>query len=683
MRHIRNGSRFLKIVTTMALLLPIYSIFAEGDSPAANQKYIPSLSHFTVATPGSQWLNVSRPLKPEDFRDKIVLLDFWTYCCINCIHVIPEIAKLEKEFKDDLVVVGVHSAKFDNERDTDHIRQAILRYGIEHPVVNDKDFRIWRTFDVRSWPTLMLLKPSGEVAKMFAGEGHTEELRKEIKSLIKATKNRSKTPIPMALEREKVAKGELFYPSKLAYDESSKLLFVSDSSHHQIAAYTWDPKKPESLKPAFRIGKSGEPGNVNGSYSAARFRRPQGIVVSKNFLYVADTENHTIRKVDLRLKTVSTIAGTGTQGEKKEGKDLPAKSTALVSPWDLAFHPDDGNLVIAMAGAHQLWSLDIAKGKLSVIAGKGAEAIDDGMPTDNTLAQPSGLSSLLGSLYFIDAETSALRFYFESYVKTLVGTGLFDFGFKDGERKEAQLQHPLGLYADVTGVYIADSFNHSIRRYEPAKQALETVIGDGKPGEGAASGPEDGKTVRLNEPAGITKIAENVFVIADTNNHRLVLWNRTTGKAERMKIEGEKIAQTSTPVTAVAAEEKRFSIKLPNTLPMAAAKVNRTNPEIKVILPERYKMNAEGPSFLRLFEGAPPKAVFKQEWSREDLVNGVKLTATELKADTQYFLQGSFYYCLDTKDAVCEIASVSIPVSVDSSGSETLEITIPSQPRKN
>lgn len=672
MRHTGNRSRFMKFFVTLALFCVAASSFAE-------EKYIPALSHFTVATPGSHWLNVSRELKPEDLRNKIVLLDFWTYCCINCIHTMPEIAKLEKEFKDDLVVIGVHSAKFDNEKDTDQIRQAILRYEIGHPVVNDKDFRIWRTFDVRSWPTLILLQPNGEVVKKLSGEGNTEELRKEIKLLVKNHKNRTRSALPMKLEREKVAEGEFFYPSKLAYEESSKLLFVSDSSHHQIAAYSWDPKKPESLKPAFRIGKSGSAGNKDGSYTAARFRRPQGLVATKNFLYVADTENHTIRKVDLRSKTVSTVAGTGKQGVKKEGEGLPAKTTALASPWDVAFHPDGDHLVIAMAGTHQLWSLDLPAGKLSVIAGKGTESIDDGLETENSLSQPSGLSSLLGSLYFVDAETSSLRFYFESYVKTLVGTGLFDFGFKDGERKKAQLQHPLGLYADVTGVYIADSFNHSIRRYEPSKQMLETVIGDGKSGEGAGRGPEDAKTVRLNEPAGITKIAENTFVIADTNNHRLVLWNRITGKAERMKIEGEKMPETlagaeAVKSVAVIADQKRFNVRLPNTLPMADAKVNRTNPEIKIILPERYKINAEAPSFLRLFEGAPPKAVFKQEWTREDLVQGSMLKVSELKGDMQYFLQGTIYYCLDTKNALCEIASVSFPVRVDPSGTEVLEV---------
>lgn len=668
----------VRLFTTLTLLSLVGPVFADEGLLPPGQKYIPSLSHFTIATPGTQWLNVSRALKPEDFRDRIVLLDFWTYCCINCIHVIPELAQLEKEFKDDLLVVGVHSAKFDNEKDTDRIRQAILRYGIEHPVVNDKDFRIWRTFDVRSWPTLILLQPNGEVVKMFTGEGHTDELRKEINALKKTFKTRSKLPIPQELESAKVAPGEFFYPSKLAYEEKSKMLFVSDSSHHQIAAYSWDPKTPELLKPAFRIGNRGKPGASDGSYASARFRRPQGIVATKNYLYVADTENHLIRRVDLRSKSVSTIAGTGQKGVRKEGKSLPAKSTALSSPWDIAFHPDEENLAIAMAGTHQLWSLDVAAGRLRVIAGKGTEAIDDGLQMENSLAQPSGLSSLLGSLYFVDSESSSLRFYFESYVKTLVGTGLFDFGFKDGARKDAQLQHPLGVYADVTGVFIADTFNHSIRRYEPSKQMIETVVGDGKAGEGGINGPEEAKSVRLNEPAGITKLTEDTFVIADTNNHRLVVWNRTTGKAAQMKVVGE-----TAPVNAVASGQKRFSIKLPNTIPMVDAKVNQSNPEIKILLPDGYKLNAEAPSFFRLFQGAPPKTVFKQEWNRDELAKGLRLTLSNLKTNTQYYFQGTIYYCLSAKNAVCEIVSLSFPVSVDPEGAEVIEAVIPAQSQAN
>jgi hypothetical protein len=217
---------------------------------------------------------------------------------------------------------------------------------------------------------------------------------------------------------------------------------------------------------------------------------------------------------------------------------------------------------------------------------------------------------------------------------------------------------------------------------------METVIGDGKPGDGADKAPEEAAKVRLNEPSGITKIAEGMFVISDTNNHRLMLWNKTTGKVERMKIEGEKMAQVMPAADSVksgeaVAAKKRFSVRLPNEIPMAGAKVNRANPELRIILPERYKLNEEGPSFIRLFAGSPPKEVMVKEWKREDLQSSLTLSLTDLKAETEYFVQGTFYYCLDTKNAVCEIGSVSFGLQVDATGTDRVDVNLTSSGKKS
>jgi hypothetical protein len=293
-------------------------------------------------------------------------------------------------------------------------------------------------------------------------------------------------------------------------------------------------------------------------------------------------------------------------------------------------------------------------------------------------------------LYFVDAESSSLRFYFEGFVKTLVGSGLFDFGFKDGDRKKAKLQHPLGIYADVTGIFVADSYNHSIRRYDAPKQSMETVVGDGKPGEGAAEVAELGPKTRLNEPSGIEKLAEGVFAISDTNNHRIVVWTQATGKVERMKVVGEKsvkkevsggAGEESAPDAAVAGV-KRMSVRLPNTIGMPDAVVNRTSPEIQIVLPEGYHLNVEGPSFARLFEGEPPKEVFKREWKREDLVKSLTLKVTDLKAGVGSIFQGTFYFCTEAKNSVCEIASVSFPIRLDPSGAEKITVALSGQATK-
>jgi hypothetical protein len=355
----------------------------------------------------------------------------------------------------------------------------------------------------------------------------------------------------------------------------------------------------------------------------------------------------------------------------------------MASPWDLAFHPDDSKLVIAMAGTHQLWSLDFKSNQIDVIAGSGEEGIKDGLPVENNLAQPSGLGSLLGNLYFVDAESSSLRFYFETYVRTLVGTGLFDFGMKDGDRKKAQLQHPLGLYADVSGIYVADTYNHSIRRYDPKKQTLETVVGSGTRGESPAKKPEDAKAVEMNEPNAIIKLSDAYYVISDTNNHRLLLWDRAKDKVERMRIEGERAPDTMTDEARSAkgsvAPRKRINPRLPNTVAAGEARVNSRSPEINFILPEMYKINADAPSYARLFEGPVPNETFKQEWKTDEL-KGLKLKLSELADGKPYILQGTLYYCLDAKNALCEIASFNKTIKVDPAGAATVDIEIPRTP---
>jgi hypothetical protein len=212
-------------------------------------------------------------------------------------------------------------------------------------------------------------------------------------------------------------------------------------------------------------------------------------------------------------------------------------------------------------------------------------------------------------------------------------------------------------------------------------------VGDGKRGEGAETKAENALDVRMNEPSGITKFADNLFVIADTNNHRLLYWDAGTKKVERMRIDGEKtVAALSGPAADAAkqsvAAPKRISVRLPNTIGSAEAKVNRANPEVRIVLPEMYKLNAEGPSFLRLFEGVPPKETLKREWKTEELQQSLTLKLAELTSEVPYVLQGTLYYCLDAKNAVCEIASIDQTIRMDPSGVEKLEITIPSRSEK-
>lgn len=467
----------------------------------------PSLpAHFT-------WLNVRRPLTESDLRGRFVLLDFWTYCCINCMHVLPELKRLEGEFPE-LLVIGVHSAKFYNEQEVENVRAAIVRYDIEHPVVLDEGYRIWRAYEAQAWPTFVLIDPRGLVLWRSSGEGIYEALRPRLLEWRETYRqDLGPAPLPLSLEKHHLPEGLLFFPGKLATDEAGGRLFLSDSNHNRIVVLT-----PEGE--VLEVIGSGDEGWRDGSYAEAAFFRPQGLAYAsaEEALYVADTENHLIRRIDLRRREVSTIAGTGRQARRLYREGL-ALEMALNSPWDVVWQP--GRLWIAMAGFHQIWEMELASGRLRVWAGSGWENLRDGHRLVAALAQPSGLAlDPEGRLYFADSENSAIRYISGDTVKTLVGKGLFDFGDADGPFHTALLQHPIGLCWHDGNLYVADTYNHKIRRINLSTQQVETVVGKG------LRGSQDGPAFQalLNEPNDI-KPFRGYYYIADTNNHLLRVWD--------------------------------------------------------------------------------------------------------------------------------------------------------------
>lgn len=569
------------------------------------------------------------------------------------MHVMPELKRLEAEFGGDLSVIGVHSAKFDNERDTENIRNAVLRYGIQHPVVNDADFQIWNAFEVRAWPTLLLLNPLGEVDRVYSGEGHYQDLREDILRLKKdfAGKIRS-DPLPISLESAKAPPSLLNFPGKLAYAPELNRIYVADSGHHRILGF--DPNGE-----VMTVIGAGEEGMQDGGFSEARFRRPQGLAYRDRKLYVADTENHLLREVDLSVGRVTTLAGVGKQGFERSPKRAPALKTALASPWDLAFSPDGQSLVIAMAGTHQLWIYDLSEKTLSVLAGNGREFIDDGIYPDNSLSQPSGLSVLGDQLFFVDSETSSLRRinFADGSLKTLIGRGLFDFGFKDGKRSEAKLQHPLGLWAEESGIYVADAYNHAIRRFDAKSGVLSTLVGDGK------RGSEDGSFVktRFNEPNAIIRVGDQFFV-ADTNNHAIRVLDPATQQTSTLILKMPTVPAAEKPSEKLPNLKTRENLVLKSGLPIAWT----------LSLPEGWKLNAQAPSSLSLYEGNSGTETLLKSYSKEELARK-SLNFPALQTGKRYLLQGTFYYCREGREALCFLQSLQSEISVSPDGEGSFE----------
>ncbi len=350
---------------------------------------------------GVEWINVPTPLTMASLHGKIVILDFWTYGCINCIHMIPTLQQLEAKYGAALVVIGVHSAKFENEGNTTSIRQIVQRYGLEHPVINDSDFRVWQTYGINAWPTFVVIDPRGNVLALQAGEIPFEAFDRLLSGMVDTFDSIGeidRTPLELALEGAGQPAGLLAFPGKVLADEAGGRLFIADSNHNRIVIADLDSYQVTDV-----IG-SGAAGLTDGAFDAASFNKPQGMALRDNLLYVADMENHVIRAVDLDAKMVTTVAGTGQQlYGPASGRLTPARLTDLSSPWDLAFGGDD-TLYIAMAGTHQIWALHTADNTIETAIGNGTEGlISSGFPFTE-LAQPSGLYFHDGTLYIADSE---------------------------------------------------------------------------------------------------------------------------------------------------------------------------------------------------------------------------------------------------------------------------------------
>jgi DNA-binding beta-propeller fold protein YncE len=498
----------------------------EGAAEAADEH--PYSIHLAAPSlDGGIWVNTPAPLSLADLRGRFVMLDFWTYCCINCMHVLPELKKLEHAFPNELVVVGIHSAKFEGEQVTDNIREAALRYEIEHPVVNDAQMTIWQRYSARSWPTLVLIDPAGEVVWAASGERSFDDMKAVIdrglpyyraKGLLKPA------PRPTILGKEKSSDTPLRFPGKVLADQENGRLFIADSNHNRIVVTQSDGKVQQVIG-------SGQIGRADGAFETSSFNHPQGMALVGDVLYVADTENHLLRKVDLAARQVATVAGTGEKGGAlfagAHVRQAP-RETALASPWAVWRRGDE--LFIAMAGAHQIWTMRIDERTIGAFAGNGREDIVDGrlLPSlpyalgYSSFAQPSGLTSDGKRLYVADSEGSTVRSVpldAAGEVETLVGlTGtLFDFGDVDGTGRDVRLQHPLGVAWWDGKLYVADTYNNKIKMIDVEQQSCRTIAGTGQAGDQDAA---DGGKATFNEPAGLSA-ADGKLYVADTNNHAI------------------------------------------------------------------------------------------------------------------------------------------------------------------
>ena len=546
---------------------------SSGSAPAPGE----SAPGRTVRAPdfpsGLDWVQAGNPAPAGAaptlafLRGRVVLVDLWTYGCINCQHVAPELRALERRFPDALAVVGVHSGKFIAERVTGRIAHAAARLGVDHPVVNDRQFRVWRAWAARGWPTLALVDARGYVTFQHAGERRAAELAPLVADLVaraEAAGELGRGPLPWAHPAAGAGASDatsLHYPASVAVgppDASGRRPFaVADAGHHRVLAGRM-PAHGRAFEVEHVVGcgtrtRDAAPGHwddtpapltreqfgtvADGGPDVATFDRPQGLAFADDgaTLYVADTGNHALRAIDLRSGAVRTVAGTGarlrTRGDRRAG--------AMASPWGVV--PAGGALLVAMAGTHELWRVDATTGAAGPVAGGRGEGLIDELPADALLAQPAGLATDGRRVWWTDAESSAVRETSpaalglrqevgggDTPVRTLVGTGLFDFGFADGEGDSARLQHPQGIAwvpASAAGagddgagrLLVADSYNDALRWLDPRTRQVETW--------------RDG----FAEPGGVA-VAGTLAYVADTNAHRVAVVELGTGTVDTLAL---------------------------------------------------------------------------------------------------------------------------------------------------
>ncbi|AZM89959.1 NHL domain-containing thioredoxin family protein [Streptomyces sp. W1SF4] len=523
------------------------------------------------------WLNTGgKELTLADLRGRVVILDFWTFCCINCLHVLDELRELEEKHRDTVVIIGVHSPKFVHEAEHAAVVDAVERYEVHHPVLDDPELATWKQYAVRAWPTLVVIDPEGYVVAQHAGEGHAHAIARLVEELeaeheAKGTLRRGDGPY---VAPEPVAT-DLRFPGKAVVLPSGNLL-VSDSTRHQLVELEADGETVVR-----RIG-SGERG-----FGPDAFSEPQGLaLLPDGRVVVADTVNHALRVLDPRTGAVETVAGTGRQWWQGSPTSGPALEVDLSSPWDVAWW--QGRVWIAMAGVHQLWTWDPESGTVGVAAGTTNEGLVDGPAAEAWFAQPSGLAAAGDRLWVADSETSALRWVEpaeDGYViRSAVGTGLFDFGHRDGDAAQALLQHPLGVTALPDGsVAVCDTYNHALRRYDPATGQVSTLATD------------------LREPSAAVLAGEDIVVV-ESARHRLT----------RLRLPEEAVR-----VDAVAHRTQRAATEVaPGTLRL----------DVVFQAPAGQKLDTRyGPSTRLLVSSTPPELLAEGEGAGTDLFRDLVL----------------------------------------------------------
>ncbi|WP_242107366.1 redoxin domain-containing protein [Luteimonas aquatica] len=446
-----------------------------------------------------EWLNLAQPLRMAQLRGKVCALAFVNAGSAWCQQRLGDLANLRLRHGDRLNVVAVHVPRFENERDPARIAPVLRRQKLEFPIAHDADWTLWQQYGIEAWPTVVLIDADGRLRQRWVGEGQLRELEAALTELQNEVVPRAREVDPFELRQLREPLLPLNHPAGLALDRGT--LYIADSGHHRVLA----------CDPGGRVLRqfgSGGPGFIDGPMELSAFNRPRALCVHHNNLYVADSGNHAVRRIDLQTGDVDTVCGAGRPGQPQPGVIADPRRVALDQPRAIAIDAT-GTMHIATAGDNRIWSLDLGRREIRLLAGSGRLDVIDGVGSAAAFAEPVALAAVQQLLYVCDGAGSAIRSVNtrSGQVSTLLGQGPWEHGHVDGARGEGRLQHPqaIALAPDAPVLWIADSGNDALRSLRLGGGQLATT-----------SLPH-----RLHAPAGLA-VADGAVWISDTDAHAVL-----------------------------------------------------------------------------------------------------------------------------------------------------------------
>jgi thiol-disulfide isomerase/thioredoxin len=637
----KDQSFILLIIATLVIFYSIYSLFSYLFFTATfHRSDVSKVITEDSSKQTQEWFNTTRPLKNADLKNRVILLNFWSYDCVDCESTILKIKRLELQHGSKLTVIGVHSGNTSNKNESQEIIKSILKNNITYPVVNDINLKIGNDFEIKKLPSLVLINAHGAIEKTYVTEKEIADIDTDVEDLVAEFKYKiSHKALPIFLEENAVTANVLSFPSKLEYaklfnykSRQVPAIFIANSGENNIVII--------NLLGEIILKIGAESGGFkDGSFDEAAFNYPKGLLYNDGKLYIADTGNNALREINFETEKVTTLIGSGERGDVIK-KTTNAEDFNLAYPSDIEFSSDNKNIIIANSGSHQLLAYNLKDKKVSILAGNGSDGNEDGEYPDNSLSQISDIAVYGENIYLVDSKFSSLRVLKESGKIETLANG----------KETGSLSRPTGLMVDDTGAYITDAASQSVKRYEFSSGKINNFIGARERGDNIGSA----SSTQFNEPNGIIAIL-NQFYISDSNNNRIISVNRGGLEVDLFEV-----------MPPLKLSKEGFLQYLPNlqksdNLVVAADK----EISVKISLEGGWKINEKGPSFINLLEFKKDKQadlVASFDWSS---IRDENVKLTKLTSGKNYTLQGVIYYCEDKKNSLCYVKSYEQKVAAD------------------